>query len=334
MKKIAEKIEIGIGIGIGIEIEIGIGIVIKIMDQELDMSEKPEMSMSEIPALSENPKPKNPPPAQFPFTSNFRVVLVEPLYQGNVGSVCRIMKNFGFSDLCLVNPCALEGEARAMSAHAIDVLQNARICTMEEAIRGCDVVIGTTGSRAFKGCDHIRTPAFSLKALREKIEEYHPDTKFALLFGREDKGFSNDELSQCSMIATIPTSHIYPIMNLSHAVGVMAYELSGASLSGKYKTTDFESFDALCAHFETVLEDMDFEPIKKEKIALMMKRVFGRADLTPCEARTLRGIFRNIQYHSKKSKGEDVSKYRQKIKNNFDDNDFEEDEFNLDFEVI
>ena len=271
-------------------------------------------------------------PIDPPLSSHFRIVLVEPLYQGNVGSVCRVMKNFGFLELYLVNPCPLEGEARAMSAHAIDVLQNARICTMEEAIRGCDVVIGTTGSRAFKGCDHIRTPALSPKALREKIEEYHPDTTFALLFGREDKGFTNDELSQCSMIATIPTSHIYPIMNLSHAVGVMVYELSGASLAGKYKTADFESFAALCHHFEDVLEDMAFEPIKKEKIALMMKRIFGRADLTPCEARTLRGIFRNIQYHAKKSKGEDVSKYRRKIKNRFDSDDFEE-EYDLDFEA-
>ena len=44
-----------------------------------------------------------------------RIVLVEPLYQGNVGSVTRVMKNLGFSDLVLVNPCKLEGEARAMS---------------------------------------------------------------------------------------------------------------------------------------------------------------------------------------------------------------------------
>jgi tRNA/rRNA methyltransferase len=268
-------------------------------------------------------------------SSNFRIVLVEPLYQGNVGSVCRIMKNFGFLELYLVNPCALEGEARAMASHAVDVLQNVQVCsTIEEAIRDCNVVIGTTGSRAFKGCDHIRTPAFSPRILREKIEEYHPDTKFALLFGREDNGFSNDELSQFSMIATIPTSHIYPIMNLSHAVGVMVYELSGASLTGKYKTTDFESFNALCSHFENVLEDMDFEPIKKEKIALMMKRIFGRADLTPCEARTLRGIFRNIQYHAKKSKGEDVSKFKKTIKNQFYDEDFEEEEYDLNFEIV
>ena len=268
------------------------------------------------------------------YTPDLRIVLVEPLYQGNVGSVCRIMKNFGFFELYLVNPCPLEGEARAMSSHAFDVLQNAVICsTIEEAVAGCDVVIGTTGSRALKGCDHIRTPALSPQALREKMEEFHPDTKFALLFGREDKGFSNEELEFCSMIATIPASHIYPIMNLSHAVGIMVYELSGFSLTGKYKTTDFENFNALCGHFENVLEDMDFDPFKKEKMALMMKRIFARAALTPCEAKTLRGIFRNIQYFAKKSKGADVSKNRADIQNQFENGEFEDEEFDLDFDL-
>ena len=264
---------------------------------------------------------------------NLRIVLVEPLYQGNVGSVCRIMKNFGFLELYLVNPCPLEGEARAMSSHAIDVLKNAKICkTLEEAVDGCDAVIGTTGSRAFKGCDHIRTPALTPGVLREKIEEFHPQTKFAILFGREDKGFTNDELSFCSMIATIPASHIYPIMNLSHAVGIMMYELSGARLTGKYKTVDFKEFNALCDHFEDVLEDMEFDPLKKEKMALMMKRIYARAELTPCEAKTLRGIYRNIQYYAKKSKGEDVSKYCQHVKNQFEDDDYD-DEYDLSFDL-
>ncbi|MDV0447662.1 tRNA (cytidine(34)-2'-O)-methyltransferase [Methanosarcinaceae archaeon Ag5] len=248
-----------------------------------------------------------------------RVVLVEPLYQGNVGSVCRVMKNFGFCELFLVNPCALEGEARAMSSHAIDVLQNAQLCaTVEEAVLGCDVVIGTTGSRAFKKCDHIRTPAYSPQALKERMNTYHPDTKFAVLFGREDTGFTNEELSYCSMIATVPTSHIYPVMNLSHAVGLMMYELSGAKMTGEVKTVDWNSFEALCGHFEDMLKDIEFTPHKQDKMALMMRRIFGRADLTPCEAQTLRGIFRVVQYHAKKGKGEYVGKLKLDIENQFE----------------
>ncbi|WNY26068.1 RNA methyltransferase [Methanolapillus millepedarum] len=252
-----------------------------------------------------------------------RVVLVEPLYQGNVGSVCRVMKNFGFLELYLVNPCPLEGEARAMSSHAIDVLQNAKICkTIEEAILGCDVVIGTTGSRAFKKCDHIRTPAYSPQMLKKRMSDYHPETKFAILFGREDTGFTNEELSGCMMIATIPTSHIYPVMNLSHAVGIMLYELSDLKMMGTVKTTDFDSFEALCNHFADVLKDIEFTPHKQDKMELMMRRIFGRADLTLCEAQTLRGIFRVIQYHAKKGKGENIEKIKIEIENQFEKEEF------------
>jgi tRNA/rRNA methyltransferase len=281
--------------------------------------------------MSDSPAEMNKSGGAEKFAPNLRIVLVEPLYQGNVGSVCRVMKNFGFTELYLVNPCPLEGEARAMASHAADVLAGAKICaTIEEAVAGCDSVIGTTGMRAQKGCDHIRTPALTPAVLREKMEEFHPDTKFALMFGREDIGFTNDELSFCSMIATVPSSHIYPVMNLSHAVGVMVYELSGAHFSGKYKTVDFKEFDAMCAHFGDVLDDMDFDALKKEKMALMMKRIFARAELTPCEAKTLRGIFRNIQYFARKSKGEDVGKYSRGIDNQFENEGFES-EFDLGF---
>ena len=54
---------------------------------------------------------------------NLRVVLVEPLYDGNVGSVARAMKNFGFHDLAMVNPCKIEDYGSAMASHARDVLQ-------------------------------------------------------------------------------------------------------------------------------------------------------------------------------------------------------------------
>ncbi len=58
---------------------------------------------------------------------DIRVVLVEPIYQGNIGSVARAMKNFGYTNLVLVNPCKLEGEARAMASHARDILEGALV---------------------------------------------------------------------------------------------------------------------------------------------------------------------------------------------------------------
>ena len=73
------------------------------------------------------------------------IVLVEPLYEGNVGFTARVMKNFGFTQLVLVNPCPLGDDAIMRASHARDVLENAQRMTIEEIYREFDFVIATTG---------------------------------------------------------------------------------------------------------------------------------------------------------------------------------------------
>lgn len=222
-----------------------------------------------------------------------RIILVEPMYQGNVGSVARAMKNFGHTDLVLVNPCKLEGEARAMSSHARDVLERARITsTLEEAVKGADLRIGTTGVASLKTGEHIRLPLYTLRELKEKFKGY--SGTIALLFGREDSGFSNDELKSFDMLITIPTSEIYPIMNLSHAVAVVLYELSELE-GGNNPLADGFDLQLLYEHLEELLEEIDYRPHKKDKTFLMLRRIFGRAGLTPREVQTLRGVIRRIE---------------------------------------
>lgn len=222
-----------------------------------------------------------------------RVVLVEPLYQGNVGSVTRVMKNFGFSDLVLVNPCKLEGEARAMSSHARDILESAHITSsLTEAIEGANIVIGTTGIIGSKIYEHIRMPFYVPRELKEKLAGM--DGTVAILFGREDQGFNNDELKGCDMILTIPTSDIYPIMNLSHAVGIVLYEMSDIEAGDRPLAEGFD-LGLLHEHLEELMEDVEYPAHKKDKTMLMFKRIFGRAQLIPREVQTLRGVIRRIQ---------------------------------------
>ena len=83
---------------------------------------------------------------------HLRVVLVQPLYDGNVGSVARAMKNFGFHDLVLVNPCKIEDFGMAMASHARDVLQMARsFARLPRSLAGANLVVGTTGKRLEAG---------------------------------------------------------------------------------------------------------------------------------------------------------------------------------------
>jgi len=156
------------------------------------------------------------------------VVLVEPLYDGNVGSVARAMKNFGLSDLALVNPCRIDDFGLAMASHARDVLEGAAVYSrLEEALEQADLVVGTTGKRLDEAQHHLRlhlrVPCLSPAGLADRLQG--KDGTVALLLGREDCGLNSDELALCDILVSIPTSPDYPVMNLSHSAAVLFYEL-------------------------------------------------------------------------------------------------------------
>ena len=223
----------------------------------------------------------------------FRIVLVEPLYSGNIGSTARVMKNFGFSELVLLNPCDIDKNARIMSVHAYDVIENALIVTtIEEAVKGSNLIVGMTGLPGKTENKHKRMPALSPRKLREKLEG--KSGTVSLLFGREDDGLSNEELELCDMVVYIPTSPEYTSMNLSHAVSVVLYELSEVEEGETFLAEHFD-IELLYEHIGDVLSDIDYKEHKESKTQMMVQRILGRAELTTREVYTLRGILRRIQ---------------------------------------
>lgn len=224
----------------------------------------------------------------------FRVVLVEPLYSGNVGSVARVMKNFGFEELVLLNPCELDMPARMMSVHAYDIIEKARIeFTLNDALKGSNVIIGMTGLPGKTDNKHFRIPAYNPRQLKQKLEGNNGI--ISLVFGREDAGLSNEELEMCDIIVNIPTSPVYPSMNLSHAVAVVLYELSNIEGGERYLADHFD-IELLYEHIYEVLDDIEYKEHKEDKTKLMLRRILGRAELTAREVQTLRGILRRIQW--------------------------------------
>jgi tRNA/rRNA methyltransferase len=229
-----------------------------------------------------------------------RVVLVEPMYDGNVGSVARAMKNFGFHSLVLINPCQIDDFGRAMSSHARDVLESAKIVsTLEEAVAGANLVVGTTGKRLENEERHLRlhlrVPCLVPAELAAKLDG--KEGEVALLLGREDVGLTSDELMICDMVVSIPTSEDYPIMNLSHAAAVLFYELSrveegetGLAMASR------ESLILLQDRIRALLHEVSYPEHKVEYIILMFRRIFGRAELTEREARTILGVMKNIRW--------------------------------------
>jgi tRNA/rRNA methyltransferase len=234
---------------------------------------------------------------------NLRVVLVEPLYDGNVGSVARSMKNFGFSELVLVNPCKIEDFGLAMASHARDVLMMARGCaSLEEALAGADLVVGTTGKRLDEAQHHLRlhlrVPCLTPRELAKKLAG--KEGTVALLLGREDCGLNSEELALCDMLVSIPTSSNYPVMNLSHSAAVLFYELAQTEIECadgcNVEMASGETLALLREKSAQLLRETDYPPHKVDFTLLMLRRILGRAELTQREARTLLGLIKRIRW--------------------------------------
>jgi TrmH family RNA methyltransferase len=231
-----------------------------------------------------------------------RVVLVEPLYDGNVGSVARAMKNFGFHDLVMVNPCKIEDYGSAMASHARDVLQMSKsFSSLPEALEGANLVVGTTGKRLETEQHHLRlhlrVPCFTPAELREKLNG--KEGTVALLLGREDCGLNSEELAICDMVVSIPTSGEYPVMNLSHAAAILFYELFGSQGGAEGGATEMasrQSLNLLQEGANSLLREVCYPQHKADFADLMLRRIFGRTELTERETRSLLGIIKRIRW--------------------------------------
>lgn len=219
----------------------------------------------------------------------FRVVLVEPQNDGNIGAVARSMKNFGLKELFLVRPCLVGEEATKRAMHGIDVLKNAReVLTDEEAMRGMRFVAATSGVDTVNEKNFSRI-SMTPREFADKVRK--SNARIALLFGREDFGLDKNLLKKCDFLITIPANPAYSILNISHAAAIVFYELftSGAE---KWKPRDAGKLerDKMHEYFALLLDAIDYPPHKKEKTKLMFRRMMSRSVPTVWEFHTLMGV--------------------------------------------
>jgi len=230
------------------------------------------------------------------------VVLVEPLHEGNVGFTARAMKNFGFSHLVLVSPCPLGDHARACASHAADVLEHAEEMTLDRVFAAHDLTVATTGELSKSVCHSIRMPFFSPKELREHLKD--AGGQVAILFGRENWGLSNAEVERCDMICTIPGASEYPILNLSHAVAVLCYELANLP-PPPYRIASRYEMECLYRHMDLMLDRVDHPAHKRKNTLIMMRRILGRTRLTTREVSTIHGLLRRAEWHMEPEQSRD-----------------------------
>jgi TrmH family RNA methyltransferase len=222
----------------------------------------------------------------------FVVVLVEPKVEGNVGAIARSMANFGLSNLVLVKPCPIGDEAFKRAKHGRHILEGARqVASLEDALEGVDVVVGTTG-----------VPTTSEKAFhRQALTPWEFATKvsslqgrLALLFGREDYGLYNEELDMVDILVNVPCSPEYPVLNIAHAATILFYELHKSLwrevprprlASGFEKARLFEAFGEL-------LTAVRYPEHKRRRTEVMFRRLMGRAVPSKWEFHALMGVIR------------------------------------------
>ena len=153
-----------------------------------------------------------------------KVILVEPAGTLNIGSVARLCENFGVNELRLVSPKCnhLAQESKKMAVKGLKILEEAQ--TYEElnsALSDCSRIIATCGRK-----EHGEIPLNSNQEALLWATESKREEKIALVFGREDRGLSNEELLKANKVISLNTSKKYPSLNLSHAVAIVLHQLS------------------------------------------------------------------------------------------------------------
>lgn len=225
---------------------------------------------------------------------NIRIVLVNPMFGGNIGSVCRAINNNGITDLALVDPRPDTDweDARKLACNAKDQFEAIRkFDTLAEAVADCTVVAGTSARTGF-----YRDTAYSPKEFAPIGLESAENHRIALVFGREDKGLFNEELALCTHIIQIPSSERYTSLNLSHAVYICCYEMfcaSGVFQPSEEKAEEADSLlrERLFAVWREMMIQTEFTHDQKlEHMMMGLRRIFTRGKLTVPDVKILMGL--------------------------------------------
>ena len=237
---------------------------------------------------------------------NIRIVLVNTSHPGNIGGVARAMKNMGLEDLCLVEPQSFPSEkADARASGALDILENASVVgSIEEAIADSHLVVGASARGR-----HIPWPVMDPRELAGVAGSVGSEKRVAVLFGREDRGLTNEELQLCHHHVHIPSVEEFSSLNLAAAVQVVAYELRMTFLKGldnlrppqwgtswDIELAEHRELELMFEHLEKVLVDIDFlDPDNPRQLMPRLRRFLQRSVPDKVEVNIVRGILTSIE---------------------------------------
>jgi tRNA/rRNA methyltransferase len=234
----------------------------------------------------------------------FSVILVEPQLGENIGMVARAMGNCGLGDLRLVKP--RDGwpnpSALAASSGADRIIDTARVYeTTADAVADLQTVLATTARPRDMTTD-VLTPRAAAMRMRGDVRA---DSKVGVLFGKEARGLSNDDVAHANAVITVPLNPNFSSLNLAQAVFVVGYEwyLSADQTPAQElvmpkdtRPANKEEMLGLFEHLEDELDACGFLRVKEKRPVMVrnIRNIFQRARLTEQEIRTFRGIISGL----------------------------------------
>ena len=234
-----------------------------------------------------------------PINRFVQIVLVETSHPGNIGSVARAMKNMGLANLALINPKKFpHQEATALAGNATDVLENAKIFpSIQEAVKNSKVIYATSARDRT-----IEWPTLTAKeAAQETQELVLNEIQVSILFGREDRGLTNEELQLANKHLIIPAHPEYPVLNIAMSAQVVCYELYQSAQNNSVESwQDFpeytsEELNNLIEHFNETVEALELvDPKNPKQIITRMERMFRRLYPDQMEGNFLRGFLKAV----------------------------------------
>ena len=233
---------------------------------------------------------------------NLKIILVEPNGPLNVGSIARLCSNFNVDQLRIVSPkCDIYSlEAKKMALKGINYIKESNIYeSLIDSISDCDLVLATSG-RVDNPKEHVQD---SLENISTWIRNFKEVKNLAILFGREDRGLTNQELLLAHKVFNINTHKNFPSMNLSHAVSIVLYELSKISKADnilKKKDLNFATSkqieDSFCEIEKLLLKTGYLLPHTLNAKISKFKKYIHRSETSQHELNILRGIVHQINW--------------------------------------
>jgi len=242
----------------------------------------------------------------------FTIVLTQPEHASNIGSIARIMKNFDLTQLVIFNPIEKKENilcrtTEGYAMHGKDVLYNSTIIAnisqenhtqaLSDFLQKFDLVFGTTA----KGSNYQNIKRVPIFPHELNLPVSVKPLDIAVLFGKESRGLTNEEIKLTDIVIRIPTGNTYPTLNISQACGIICYEIfkqtHSISVGRGIKPillADIDDRKILYNMISRIISCLKIRTHKKEKVLLSFKNVLERSLISKKELSLIMGLFSKI----------------------------------------